>query len=74
MKYLSVIITVIILTLAFSVIGFFYYWVFQNSPLPPIFKVFILIFIIGLIIALFYVAVERIKEIKKEKDDDLSKY
>jgi len=74
MKFLSVIITVIILTLAFSVIGFFYYWAFQNSPLPPIFTVFILIFIIGLIIALFYVAVERIKEIKKEKDDDLSKY
>jgi len=74
MKYLSVIITVIILALVFSFMGFFHYWVFLNSPLHPIFKLFILIFVVGLIIALFYVAVERIKEIKKEKDDDLSKY
>ena len=74
MKYLSVIITVIILALVFSAMGFFYYWVLLNLPLHPIFKLFIIIFVVGLIIALFYVAVERIKEIKKEKDDDLSKY
>lgn len=74
MKYLSVIITVIILALAFSAMGFFYYWVLLNLSLHPIFKLFILIFVVGLIIALFYVAIERMKEIKKEKDDDLSKY
>lgn len=74
MKYLSVIITVIFLALLFFLLGLFYFWIFQNLQLPSLFKLFIFIFISGLIIALIYVAIERIKEIKKEEKNDLSKY
>ncbi len=74
MKYLSVIITVILIGLLFSLLGFFYFWIFQNLNLPCFFKLFILILISGIIGALIYVAIERIKEIKKEEKDDLSKY
>ena len=74
MKYFSVIITAIFLALLFFLLGFFYFWILQNLQLPSFFKILIFIFISGLIIALIYVAIERIKEIKKEEKNDLSQY
>jgi membrane protein implicated in regulation of membrane protease activity len=74
MKYLSVIITVFFIAFIFFLQGFLYLWIFQTLNLPFFFKLLIFILLSGLIIALIYVAIERIKEIKKEKKNDLSQY
>ncbi len=74
LKYIAIVITVILLSLLFFLQGYFYNWLITNLQFSPLLKILVCICILGLIIALVYVGYIRIKEIKKEKDDDLSKY
>jgi uncharacterized membrane protein len=54
--------------------GFFYYWVFGQIALPPLVRGIIVFTTLALIGVFIAVMVQRLKEIKQEDEDDLSKY
>ena len=74
MKYLSVVLITLIVIGITSVVAGFYYWIFTLVQLPLWVRLVILLISAGMIIAMAAVGFSRIKEIRQEEKDDLSKY
>jgi membrane protein implicated in regulation of membrane protease activity len=74
MKYLSVIIILIFGIAGIIATGFVYGWIFLMASLPIWIIIIIFLGAIAISIAFIYVGIQRIQEIKKEDQNDLSKY
>jgi len=74
MKYITPIIIVIVMAVLSVLYGLGILFSLDSMGAPPIIKIIITIIFVGLIAALGYTLIQRIKEIGKEDDDDLSKY
>lgn len=64
----------VIITIIIICIMFLYFGICMIVPIPDIIKIIIGIIIFALIGVSIYVLVERIKEIRRRENDDLSKY
>lgn len=74
MKYLSVIIIVILGIIAIVGTGFIYGWIFIMASLPIGIVIGLSLGLLALILAFIFVGIQRIRELKKEDQNDLSKY
>lgn len=73
-KYTTVVVITVLFGFLFALGGWFYYWMFTEAAFPGLLKALIVVLTVGVIVALVYVASERIKELRKEEEDDLSQY
>lgn len=73
-KILAPAIVVILGSIVIAAYGYFYLFVFQKMNLPAIINFIIILIAITLITALIAVFIQRIKELKEENEDDISKY
>jgi membrane protein YdbS with pleckstrin-like domain len=72
--YIPVIVILLIFIPLLGGFGYLYYWVFTMAEFHWIFRTFIAVGALALIAALIGAAVQRIREIRREAIDDLSKY
>jgi len=73
-KTIAPIIIVIVLGIAAGMTGYFYIFIFDRISLGPGFSYGVILIVVLVISALVVVLIQRIKEIKKEEQDDLSQY
>ena len=73
-KILAPAIIVILGSIVIAAYGYFYLFVLQKINLPIIANIIIILIAITLIVALIAVFIQRIKELKEENEDDISKY
>jgi len=74
MKYITPILIVILMAGIFALYGLGILSTLDSMSAHPIIRIIITIIFVGLIASLGYTLMQRIKEIRKEDDDDLSKY
>ncbi len=67
---------IIVILASIIVIGyaFLYLFIIKQMNLPVVLNILILIIVIALVAALIAVFIQRVKEIKSEDENDLSKY
>jgi uncharacterized integral membrane protein len=73
-KYLSVILVMLVMIPLFGLAGWFYFWIFSQEPFPMIVSIVIAVLTAGVLLSFVSVGIGRLREIKKEEKDDLSKY
>ncbi len=73
-KMLTPIIIVILAMIGITAWAGFYLFIFDQARFPDIFKIIIILGLLGICGALIKVLNQRIKELKEEDKDDLSKY
>ncbi|WP_041720270.1 hypothetical protein [Alkaliphilus metalliredigens] len=74
MKYIAPILIIILIAGLIGLYGFGVLFVLDSMNAPLLITIIISIVFVGLIASLGYTLIQRIKEIRKEDDDDLSKY
>jgi len=73
-KILAPAIIVILGSIVIAVYVYFYLFVFRKMNFPAIINFIIILIAVTLIAALIAVFIQRIKELKEENEDDISKY
>jgi hypothetical protein len=73
-KRAGVVVTMLIFIPIFGGFGYLYFWVFSQPAFPRWIRILIVIGTVALVAAFVAAAIQRLKEINKESEDDLSKY
>lgn len=73
-KYRAPIVILILMTIVFSLWGFMYLRIFSGPEYPGFVRIIIVITAIAVISLLTAVFIQRVKEISKGEEDDISKY